>query len=178
METISPVSELQYPIGKFQPRENYTYEQTLQSIDNISKLPALYSKLVDEIKNKLYQTYREEGWTGLQVINHLIDTYINGIMRTKWLLAEENPDIKPYDEQEFSKLPDSTYENIEHTMQLLKLLIERWVFLLRSLPAESFTRTTYHPEYKEDYTLHKLIAMYDWHGYHHLAHLQIIKCKN
>jgi len=178
METLSPVSELQYPIGKFQPRENYTMEQTLQSIENISKLADLYIKLVGEIEHKLHHTYREGGWTGLQVVNHMVDAYMNGIMRTKWLLTEDNPDLKPYDEQEFSKLADSTYEHIGHSLQLLKLMTERWVFLLRSLPEESFLRRTYHPEYKEHYTLHKLIAMYDWHGYHHLAHLQIIKSKN
>jgi len=178
METESAVLELQYPIGKFQPREDYTNEQTLQSIENISKLPGLYSKLVGEIKDKLHQTYREGGWTGLQIVNHLADAYMNGLMRTKWLLTEDNPDVKPYDEQKFSKLADSTYENIDSTIQLLKLLVERWVFLLRSLHHESFSRTTFHPENKTNYSLHKLIAMYDWHGYHHLAHLQIIKSKN
>ena len=178
MKIENPVSELQYPIGKFLPKEDYAIEETLQSIDNISKLPALYNNLVGQIKNNLDETYREGSWTGLQVLNHLADTYLNAILRTKWLLTEDNCQLKPYIQDEFSKLADSTYDDVDATLQLLELLINRWVFLLRSIPKEKYSRSIYHPEYKTHYTLPGLIAMYDWHGYHHLAHLQIIKNKS
>lgn len=178
MEIENPVLELQYPIGRFLPKDDYAIEETLQSIDNISQLPALYNNLVGQMKNNLNETYRDGGWTGLQILNHLTDAYSNAILRTKWLLTEPNSQLKPYNQDEFSKLADSTYGDVDSTLQLMELLINRWVFLLRSIPTEKYSASIYHPEYKTHYTLPRLIAMYDWHGYHHLAHLQIIKNKS
>lgn len=109
------------------------------------------------------------------VINHLIDVYLNAYLRTKWLLTEKNATVKPYDENEFSKLADSTYEDVDSTLLVLKLIMKRFIYLLRSLPVENFDMSIYHPEYNEHYNLHKLIDMYTWHGYHHLAHLEIIR---
>lgn len=178
MESHTTTLELQYPTGKFRDKEKYTFDETLHSIDRLEKLPNLYIELVGSIKNKLNDTYRKDGWTGLQVINHSIDVYLNAYLRTKWLLTEKNSILKPYDENEFAKLADSIYEDIDSTLLLLKLVMKRFIFLLRSLPEESFNMTTYHPEYEKNYSLHKLIDMYTWHGYHHLAHLEIIKNKD
>jgi hypothetical protein len=169
------VLKLRYPIGKFQAKEKYTINETLQSIEKLNRLPDLYIDTAALIKYKLNNTYREGGWTALQVVNHLVDVYTNALLRTKWLLTEENSILKPYDENEFSKLADSKYSDIDSTLLLFKLLIKRFVFLLASLSPESFNLNIYHPEYKADYSLHKLIDMYTWHGYHHLAHLEIIK---
>jgi len=179
MNPQNTISELQYPIGKFQPRDAYTIEQTQQSIENLEKLPALFIHISDQIKNKLDQTYREGGWNALQVINHLVDVYLNAYLRTKWLLSEKNATLKPYDQEAFALMDNGLYnDDVDTTLQLVKLLIERFIKLLQSLPEERFNESIYHPEYNITYSLHRLVAMYDWHGYHHLAHLQIIKNKN
>jgi hypothetical protein len=177
MESLSTANlfNLQYPTGKFQGKEEYTLDETLHSIGRLERLPDLYIELAGSIKNKPGNRYRAGGWTGLQVINHLVDVYLNAYLRTKWLLTEKNATLKPYDEKEFATLADSTYENIDDTLLLLKLMMKRFIFLLRSLPQESFDMSIYHPEYKANYSLHKLTDMYAWHGYHHLAHLEIIK---
>ena len=55
--------------------------------------------------------------------------------------------------------------------------MNRWIFILKSLPAESFNKTIFHPEYKVTLSLHEIVAMYAWHAFHHLAHLKIINSK-
>jgi hypothetical protein len=177
-EVATDQQKLRYPNGKFQDKDVYTMHETMQSIKRLEQLPALYIVMVGSIKDRLHVTYRDHGWTALEVINHVIDVYLNAYLRTKWLLTEKDATLKPYDENEFTRLADGRFENVDSTLILLRLLMNRFVFLLRSLPAESFDFTIYHPEYDRHYSLHKLVANYDWHGYHHLAHLEIIKNKN
>lgn len=129
---------LRYPIGEFRARENYTINETLTSIEKLSKLPYLFMDTTAAINDKLDKSYRPGGWTALQVINHLADVYTNALLRTKWLLTEENPELKPYDEHAFSKLADSTYHDVDSTLLFIKLLFERVVFFITVAPAGKF----------------------------------------
>jgi len=54
--------------------------------------------------------------------------------------------------------------------QLLESLHARWVVLLKSMRPEDFQRKLNHPEsgvHDADW----LLALYGWHGNHHLAHI-------
>jgi hypothetical protein len=53
---------------------------------------------------------------------------------------------------------------------LLESLHDRWVRLLRSLTAEQWKRTFRHPDLGV-VPLEKNVALYAWHGRHHLAHI-------
>lgn len=172
------LEQLRYPTGRFEFGKQYSYEETLQSIERLKSFPkSLNEVFINFKKENLNKTYREDGWNAKQLFNHLVDVYINAYMRTKWLLTEEQSVLKPYDENESAKLADSEFENIEDSILLLQLLMNRWIFILKSLPAESFNKTIFHPEYKVTLSLHEIVAMYAWHGFHHLAHLKIINSK-
>jgi type I restriction-modification system DNA methylase subunit len=174
MET-EKLEQLRYPTGRFEFGKQYSYEETLQSIERLKSFPkSLNEVFINFKKENLNKTYRNGGWNAKQLSNHLVDVFINAYMRTKWLLTEEQSSLKPYNENECAKLADSEYENIHDSIALLQLLMNRWIFLLESLPAESFDKTIFHPEYKVTLSLHEIVAMYAWHGFHHLAHLQII----
>ena len=178
METQTQnIEDLQYPTGKFEFGKHYTYEETRAAIERLESFPkSLNDFFIGFKKENLDKTHRENGWNALQLLNHLVDVYINAYMRTKWLLTEEQSTLKAYNQNECAKLADSTYENIRDSITLLQLLIQRWIFLLQSLPAKSFNKIIYHPEYKITLNLHEIVAMYSWHGFHHLAHLKIINC--
>ena len=55
-------------------------------------------------------------------------------------------------------------------LESLDSLHQRWVLLLRSLKPEDFARKLNHPEFGH-VTLEKYLAMYAWHGKHHVAHI-------
>ena len=105
--------------------------------------------------------YRPDGWTVRQVVHHVADSHMNGYIRVKLALTEENPVIKPYEEQLWAELPDSKLD-IDVSLKIIESVHTRWVTLLRGLNVKQFARTFYHPGNERDYTLEqpKLKLMY------------------
>jgi uncharacterized damage-inducible protein DinB len=123
--------------------------------------------LTDE---QLDTPYRSGGWTVRQVVHHVPDSHLNSYVRFKLALTEDNPTIKPYEEGRWAELSDSNSTPVEVSLTLLESLHDRWVRLLRSLTPEQWKRTFRHPELGE-MTLEKTLALYAWHGKHHVAHI-------
>jgi len=170
------IEKLKYPIGRFEYGKPYSYAETKSMIEEIKTLPSRLERIILSLSDdQLELSYRPGAWTARQLINHLGDVYINAYMRTKWLLTEDNPTIKTYDENACVALPYSTYMIIT-SLNIISNLIRRWVFLLKNVPEIDYKRSLYHPEYNVSICLSELVAMYAWHGNHHLAHLEII-CK-
>jgi hypothetical protein len=109
-----------------------------------------------------------------QVAHHIPDSHINAYVRFKWLLTEPDPAIKIYDESEWAKLEDSKATPIGLSLDLLDALHRRWVVLLRSAGEKEFARTLRHPE-GGPMTFDHLLAMYAWHGRHHVAHITSLR---
>jgi hypothetical protein len=65
---------------------------------------------------------------------------------------------------------DAKGHAIEASLRLLEGLHERWVVLLRSLSEEDVRRRFRHPELGV-VTVDQYIALYAWHGKHHVAHV-------
>lgn len=169
------MSDLRYPVGKFEWTAPATEEQAMADrasyINTIANLPAqLRAAVIDLAAEQLDTPYRPDGWTVRQVVHHVPDSHINAYVRFKLALTEREPHIKPYKEAEWAKLPDSQITSIEVSLELLAALHVRWVGLLRAMNASDFGRTLYHPEHGA-LTLDRMLAMYAWHSRHHLAHI-------
>jgi hypothetical protein len=95
---------------------------------------------------------------------------MNSYVRFKLALTEDEPTIKPYDEDRWARLADTKATPVEVSLVLLENLHARWVRLLKSMTAEEWKRTFRHPEHGA-MTLEKALAMYAWHGRHHVAHI-------
>ena len=48
----------------------------------------------------------EGEWTSRQVVHRLADAHLDGFVRGKLVLTEENPLCKPYNQESWAKLPD------------------------------------------------------------------------
>jgi hypothetical protein len=120
--------------------------------------------------HQLATPYRDGGWTVAQVVHHLADSHMNAYMRTRLALTEENPTIKPYDEKRWAELADAASVAIEVSLALLDALHLRWTTLLGSIASWDFDRTFQHPE-RGPMTIDRLVALYAWHGRHHVAHI-------
>jgi hypothetical protein len=166
-----PYMEMQYPIGKFDPPAFVTAEQRAQWIDEIAATPALFRKALEGLDDqKLDTPYRPDGWTVRQVVHQVVDSHINSYTRFRLALTEDSPTIKPYDPAKWAELHDARTAPAEVSLQLLELLHQRWVSLLRSFSDSDFARTFYHPEdgiRRLDITT----GIYAWHGRHHAAHI-------
>jgi uncharacterized damage-inducible protein DinB len=164
------MSDLQYPVGKFERQVSYTEFEIQGFIEVLEKLPSQMRAAVQGLSASQLETeYREAGWTLRQVVHHVPDSHINSYVRFKLALTEENPTIKPYDEAAWALLADSDAP-IQTSLDLLEALHARWVIVLRSIQAEQWKRTFNHPQ-NGSMTLEHALALYAWHSRHHLAHI-------
>jgi DinB superfamily len=171
------MSDLRYPIGKFTFEGPPDPEQRRQWIDDIAQTPAALRAAVQGLAPQQIETpYRDGGWTVRQVTHHVPESHMNAYIRFKLALTEDAPTIKPYLEDRWAKLPDVQATPLAVSLALLDSLHDRWVRLLRSLPSEDWKRTFIHPELGT-MPLEKNLALYAWHGRHHVAHITELRKK-
>jgi DinB superfamily len=172
------MTDLRYPIGKFRFDGPPTEEQRKKLIDDISQTPAnLRGALKGLSAQHLDTPYRPDGWTVRQVAHHVPDSHLNAYVRFKLALTEEEPTIKPYAEGRWAQLADTQATPVEVSLAMLDSLHDRWVRLLRSLQPEDWKRSFRHPELGL-VSLEKNLALYAWHGRHHVAHITSLRERN
>ncbi len=170
------MTDPRYPIGKFSYSGPLTADQKKQCLDNIEQTPTRLREAVRGLTDTQLDTpYRDGGWTVRQVAHHVPDSHMNAYIRFKLALTEDDPTIKPYMEDRWAELPDSR-QPIENSLAILDSLHRRWTTLLRSLSNTDWKRTFRHPELGP-MTLEKTLALYSWHGRHHVAHVTSLREK-
>ncbi len=167
---------LSFPIGHAQlPNDSLSAVGRTELIQQLADLPAQLTAAARNVGGERLQLpYRPGGWTGRQVIHHLADSHLNSYTRFRLALTEDNPTISPYDEHAWAELPDVAATPITVSLALLEALHTRWVSLLQHLSDAQWQRTFYHPGTKRTFTLDQALALYAWHGRHHLAHLGLL----
>ena len=174
MEAVA-TPDLRYPIGKFNWDGQTADEQRQRYINEISAAPARLRDAVKDLSEQQLDTpYRPGGWTVRQVEHHVPDSHMNAYIRFKLALTEENPTIKPYAEARWAELVDARTAPIGTSLLMLESLHHRWVMLLRSLTGGDWNRTFQHPELGP-MALEKNLALYAWHGRHHVAHITSLR---
>jgi uncharacterized damage-inducible protein DinB len=170
------MTDLRYPIGKFERRDELNSDERRAMIDVIAAAPSQMRAAVAGLDEAQLDTpYREGGWSVRQVIHHVPDSHLNAYTRLKLALTEDDPIIRPYDEALWAGLPDSRDTPIDVSLTLLESLHARWVTLLRSMSADDFRRTLRHPDHPGILTVDWLVAMYAWHSRHHVAHVTALR---
>ena len=165
------MTDPRYPTGKFEPPAQPTKEFRQQAIEAIADTPKQLRDAVQGLdEDQLDIPYREGGWTLRQVVHHVPDSHVNAYIRLKMALTEPAPVIKPYDEAAWANLVDSTAVPIDVSLNLLEAVHRRWVALLGAMKDDDFLREYVHPDTGR-HTLDYMLAMYAWHGQHHVAHI-------
>ena len=166
------MSDRQYPIGRFEYPATVSAGEREEFLFRIASAPARLRTLTAGLTAAQLDTpYREGGWTVRQVIHHLPDSHMNSYVRFKLALTEDEPVIKPYDEAAWARLGDSVETPIETSLVMLESLHKRWVTLLRGLTDSQWQRSMRHPE-NGLLRLDQVLALYAWHGDHHIAHIR------
>jgi uncharacterized damage-inducible protein DinB len=173
--TTSAATDLRYPVGRFRRPDSLDETQRRRAIDAIAATPAKLRAVVKGLTDAQLDTpYRPNGWTVRQVVHHVPDSHMNAYVRFKLALTEDEPTIKPYEEARWSELADSRETPIETSLLLLERLHERWVIVLRSMSDTDFARRLHHPEMGTQ-RLDQVLALYEWHGAHHVAQVASLR---
>ena len=169
------MTDLQYPIGKFEAPEKISEQARQTFIQHIEEAPAnLWSAVTGLSEEQIDTPYREGGWTVRQVVHHLADSPMNAFIRFKLALTENQPPVKTYDQQLWAELPDAKVAPVGPSLTLLESLHKRFAELLASMSAADFARTMNHPE-QGVVNLDRYLSLYAWHGRHHVAHITSLR---
>lgn len=161
--------DLRYPIGKYQPVP-FSEEVKRERLIDIAQLPnMLEAALINLDVAQLDTPYRDGGWTLAQVAHHLVDSHTNFFVRAKLALTEDNPTIRPYNEDMWVRQADSSLP-VNNSTTLLHALHQRLYRLFSSVADAGWDRTYVHPD-SGQHTIWFLLGLYAWHGKHHVAHI-------
>ena len=169
------MTDPRYPIGKFTYGGTLTEEQKQQGLKDVEQAPARMRAAVKGMTEAQLDTpYRDGGWTVRQLAHHVPDSHMNAVVRFKLALTEDEPAIKTYAEDRWARLADVAATPVETSLCLLECLHTRWMNVMRAMTPEQWKRTLRHPE-QGVMTLERMLALYAWHGKHHVAHVTVLR---
>lgn len=169
------MDDQRFPIGRFQPSDPASPAARADLIAQIDEVPDRLRQAVQGLSaDQLRTPYRDGGWTLAQVVHHLPDSHANAYVRFRLALTEEAPTIKPYIEGRWAELSDASSPDIGPSLLMLEGLHRRWTSLLRSMTDDQWQRPFHHPE-RGPSTLGRQLALYAWHGRHHVAHITSLR---
>ena len=170
------MTDLRYPIGPFSFDGAMTDAGRAGCVARIAAAPTRLRAAVAGLNDPQLDTpYRPGGWTVRQVVHHVPDSHLNAYVRMRLALTEDTPTIKPYDEKRWAELPDARTLPVDISLGLLEGLHARWVPLLKGIDASQGARQVRHPEHGRLMSLDELVALYAWHGEHHVAHVTSLR---
>jgi uncharacterized damage-inducible protein DinB len=163
-----------YPVGKFSHEGSVSAEQRAQLLEQVTQAPAKLRAAIQGLTERQLDTpYREGGWSPRQVVHHVADSHMNAFIRFKLGLTEDNPTITPYPEHLWGELPDQKLP-ADVSLSIVDNVHQRWVTVLRSMKETDWARTFNHPELGVQ-RLDRALALYAWHGRHHVAHITTLR---
>lgn len=168
------MEHLQYPIGRFLPRDSYSTQQIARLLAQLEALPTQYERSLANLSEAdLAKTYREGSWTVQQLVHHVADVHLLNFLRIKKTLTEEGYVATVADVQAWAATPDATAALPDASLLLIKGFSQRLLVLLKTLDEPAFARSYYHPSRQLYFSLKQALHLTVWHLAHHLAHIEL-----
>ena len=166
---------IMYPIGTFVRADHYAADERAACIERLVAQPAAMAAAVSGLSaDQLNSPYRPGGWTIRQLVHHVADSHLHMYIRVKLALSADEPLINAYDQDAWVLMADVTDVSPLVSLSMLATIHERVVAVFRSLSQTEFERGLMHPE-NGRMTIEQVLAMYAWHGDHHIAHIRAAK---
>jgi uncharacterized damage-inducible protein DinB len=170
-------TDLSYPIGRFQRPASLSESEFQEALARLSTQVARFRAAVAGLNDDQLDTpYRPGGWTVRQLAHHVADSHVNMYIRLKLALTEDNPTIKPYDQDAWVLLTDVREIPIETSMQMFDAAQQRALSVLRHTSEADRARVFMHPE-NGPTRVDQMTALYAWHGDHHVAHVTSLRAR-
>ena len=165
------MSDPRFPIGPFTFDPARADSERALCIVALAEAPAALRVALRAVRRRgMDVPYRTGGWSVRQVVHHLADSHMHAFVRCKTALTEPRPAIHTYREERWAELADAHFAPAEVSLALLDALHARWVILLRALAPCDFARTVWLPRSGLS-TIDEMLALYAWHGRHHVAQI-------
>ena len=163
--------QARYPIGTL--AQNLEQPADLQAdLQTLAGFAERLQHLLSSPDVDLNARYRDASWTVQQLVHHLADSHTHALIRLKWAMTEDQPQIKAYQEAETAELADYQLP-IGLSMGMIDSIHRKMLALLQSADQSSLDRRYFHPGRNRWFTVAETARMYAWHSTHHLAHIQI-----
>ena len=167
---------MRFPTGRFEEQASYSARDNKENLQRLELAPRRLATAVKGLsEEQLDHAYRPGGWSARQVVHHLADSALHGNVRFRWALTEDEPTIKPYDENRWALLPDAKRGALAPSVAIFEGASARLVALLGSLGAKDWARRFFHPEAQRHWRLDAALALYAWHHEHHVAHVVTLR---
>lgn len=143
-----------------------------------AKLIAQYRAGYSEIVDALMKITPEEldarpgpgRWTAREIVHHLADSEMTSAVRLRLLIAEEAPEIKGYDQDEFAR---RLYYDRPHetSLEVFRLARESTAEILERLTPAEWQRAGRHSEVGT-YSVEKWLTIYAAHAHKHARQIR------
>jgi uncharacterized damage-inducible protein DinB len=145
-------------------------------IQAIRSLPKeLIAAIAGLSEEQLNTPYRDGGWNPRQIVHHIADSHINAFVRMKLILTEDNPKLKTYDQDLWSKMNDYS-RDIAPSIAIVSGVQERMANLLEDASETDLSKTADHPD-NGLMSLQNLLDMYAEHGKNHVNQILSLRKK-
>lgn len=142
-----------------------------QCIEKIRRLPQQVADFTANLTPEQLTTQFISGeWSVAQNVHHLADSHMNSYIRLKLILTEENPTIRPYDQDAWAMTPEANSPDLRASLTLLAGLHERWANLFAGLNGAQWQRAGIHPA-SGSISPVTLLQGYAQHGKDHLEQM-------
>jgi uncharacterized damage-inducible protein DinB len=125
-------------------------------------------------RKMLSTSYAAGKWTAREVLAHLSDSELVFLTRLRFMLAEENPVVQPWDADHWASKFSYRTRDIRELRDTYALMRRTFLDLFKRTDAQDLARPGRHPEYPE-YTVGVLADKVVSHNEHHLEQLDAIK---
>lgn len=125
-------------------------------------------------RKSLSTSYAAGKWTAREVLAHLSDSELVFLTRLRFMLAEENPAVQPWDADRWASKFSYRTGDIAELRDTYALMRKTFIKLYKAADAKDLSRPGRHPEYP-NYTVGLLAEYMLRHNEHHLEQLDAIK---
>ncbi len=125
-------------------------------------------------RKALSTSYAAGKWTAREVLAHLSDSELVFLTRLRFMLAEENPAVQPWDADHWAAKFSYRKADIADLRGTYGLMRRTFMKLFKETDAADLVRPGRHPEYPE-YNVGILAEKVVAHNEHHLEQLDAIK---
>jgi hypothetical protein len=116
-------------------------------IERYAKGPALLKAALLRVPEEARKWRPGPGkWSVHEVVCHCADSELNAAARVRYLVAEKNPVIVGYDQEEWARRLDYHQHPLDTALQTVEAVRANTVSLLRRLPADAWGRVGRHTE--------------------------------
>jgi hypothetical protein len=169
ISNVSPVLQTDFP-RRF-PMPVLTAPERKPLIAKLKTLPNELQAAVKGLTPEQLQTpYRDGGWTVAQVVHHLADSHMNAYIRMKFMLTEDKPVLKGYDQDVWAAREDAKAAQVAPSLTLIKGLHKRWIAMLKKVGRAEWKRTGMHPT-RGEVTIDDMLGIYAGHGERHVGQI-------